>query len=234
MSRMNSQQATHTRAGGWSVSGQLTGIFAVNVTREAARIAENNGADDAVNVIFWPRTGQNSLRSATTFWAQFYTTHTRKKNNLIGRHTISNNVVEVLVGKCGKEKQSHKLFLFLWAGAFTPAHRNYPQTSIDSGSKLYVRASWWDCETYSSSSNQFEKIKFISDSKCLLRNKDVRKNWSKLLNCMKKNWALSELTVNDKLTSGSSLVLNVQPYRRNVGQHLKKRGGGGEKSNAAI
>jgi hypothetical protein len=104
------------------------------------------------------------LRSATTFWAQFYTTQTRKKNNLIGRHTISNNVVEVLVGKCGKEKQSHKLFLFLWAGAFTPAHRNYPQTSIDSGSKLYVGASWWDCETYSSSSNQFEKIKFYQIS----------------------------------------------------------------------
>jgi len=105
------------------------------MTREAARITENNGADDAVNVIFWPRTGQNSLRSSATFWAQFWT---RKKNTFkyiqfggiwraIGNVVIKRkSVVEVC--KCGKV-----INCFFYGQAFTPAHRNYPQTSIDLG-----------------------------------------------------------------------------------------------------
>ena len=75
MRRMNSQQTTHAGARGRSVGGQLAGVLAVNVPRKAAWIAKHDSADDAVDVIFWPRTGQNALRPSATFGAQLCVTN---------------------------------------------------------------------------------------------------------------------------------------------------------------
>ncbi len=50
---------------------QLDGVLAVKVARQAGRIAEDDGADDAVDVVLGPRSGQDPLRPAAAFGAQF-------------------------------------------------------------------------------------------------------------------------------------------------------------------
>lgn len=69
MRRVDSHQTVHV--GGRSVGRQLAGVFAVNVPRQATRVAEDDGSDDAVNVIFRPRAGQDALRSTAAFRTQF-------------------------------------------------------------------------------------------------------------------------------------------------------------------